>query len=179
MKVSLISLVPVLLLVGMVALFALGLGKDPSLLPSVMVERPMPDFVLEPVLDNMEVFAPADLLGQISLVNVFGSWCAACLLEHPTLMRLAREQRIAIYGVNWRDSAENGANWLKQHGNPYVKVGLDEHSKMIIDLGVTGAPETYITDAQGRIRFKQVGPITEAVWHQTILPVVLTLEAET
>ncbi|VAW02089.1 Cytochrome c-type biogenesis protein CcmG/DsbE, thiol:disulfide oxidoreductase [hydrothermal vent metagenome] len=178
MNIKPVAFIPLLVLVAIGLLFAVGLRNDPKRMPSVLIDRQMPDFVLEPVLTGQEVFQPSDLLGRVSLVNVFGSWCAACMQEHPTLMRLARQNRIAIYGVDWRDTAEAGAAWLAKNGNPYTKVGLDAHSKLAIDLGVTGAPETYLVDNKGRIRFKQIGPITDQVWRQTIEPIVLKLEAQ-
>ncbi len=178
MKFRLSALIPFLVfsLIGLA--LAIGLRNDPRAMPSAMIDRDMPAFTLQPVSDDLPLLQRSDLLGKVSLLNVFGSWCTACLHEHPTLMRLARQKRLAIYGVDWRDTPSAGANWLRTNGNPFTAVGLDSQSKLAIDLGVTGAPETYLIDAKGRIRFKQVGPITEPVWRETIEPMVILLEAE-
>jgi cytochrome c biogenesis protein CcmG/thiol:disulfide interchange protein DsbE len=176
MKIRPAAFIPLAILLAIGIAFALGLKNDPRILPSTMIDRDMPDFILAPVIEGSEVFATSDLAGKISMVNVFGSWCTACVVEHQTLLRLTREKRIAIYGVDWRDTPENGTNWLRKYGNPYLKVGLDTDSKLAIDLGVTGAPETFIVDRQGRIRYKQIGPITEQVWRETIEPIILSLE---
>jgi len=178
MKIRPITFLPVIILLGIGIAFAFGLRNDPSKIESTLINKPMPDFVLERVLDDQPALTPADLLGQVSLVNVFGSWCAACVQEHPMLMRLANHEGVAIYGIDSRDTAEAGAAWLEKYGNPYRKVGLDAQSRLAIDLGVTGAPETFLIDKQGRIRFKVIGPITEQIWKQQLKPMMDLLEAE-
>jgi len=157
---------------------ALGLRNDPRILPSAMIDRPLPEFDLPPVRAEAIGFKRSDINGQVALVNVFASWCVACRVEHPTLMRLARENRVPLYGVDWKDKRADGAAWLQAFGDPFIHVGEDRNSKLAIELGVTGAPETYIIDRTGRIRYKQIGPITEEVWTQTIEPLVLALEQE-
>ncbi|PHR62525.1 MAG: DsbE family thiol:disulfide interchange protein [Robiginitomaculum sp.] len=178
MKFRLSALIPLLIFSFIGLALAIGLRNDPRAMPSTMIDRDMPAFTLQAVSDDLPLLQHSDLLGKISLLNVFGSWCTACLHEHPTLMRLSRQNRIAIYGVDWRDTPSAGANWLRVNGNPYAAVGLDSQSHLAIDLGVTGAPETYLIDPKGRIRFKQIGPITEQVWRDTIEPMVRLLEAE-
>ncbi|MBL4617397.1 MAG: DsbE family thiol:disulfide interchange protein [Robiginitomaculum sp.] len=178
MKTKLYAFIPLVILIVIGLFFAIELRKGPSKMPSVMINRPMPEFVLQPILEDQEPFAFSDLSGQVSLVNIFGSWCAACVVEHPVLMRLAHREGVAIYGVAWRDTAIDASNWLQKYGNPYRKIGLDAESLLAIDLGVTGAPETFLVDKSGNIRFKQVGPISNQAWEQTIKPMILLLEAE-
>ena len=162
---------------GAVAIFlAVGLTNDPHKLPSTMIDRPMPDFMLEPIAPGVKVLNNSDLLGEVSLVNVFGSWCQSCIVEHPTLMRLNEEGVIDIYGVDWRDKPGAGQAWLERFGDPYTRTGADAESRLAIDLGVTGAPEKFLIDAQGRIRYKHVGPITEDVWEDIFVPLLREVE---
>lgn len=156
----------------------LGLGRDPQALPSALIDQPMPAFELQPVRENDEVFARADLEGQVALVNVFASWCGPCRIEHPTLLQLAAQRRVPIYGINWKESPADGRSYLAEAGDPYARIGSDASGRFALDLGVTGAPETFIIDRAGRIRYKQVGPITPEVWTQTIAPIVAQLERE-
>jgi len=172
------SLIP-LLIMGVIGTgLAVGLSNDPRVLPSAMIDRPLPEFNLPPVRAEEIGFKRDDLNGQVAMVNVFASWCIACRVEHPTLMRLSQENRIRLYGVDWRDKRADGAAWLQAFGDPFIHVGEDQDSKLAIELGVTGAPETFIIDRTGRIRYKQIGPITEDVWADTIEPIILALEAE-
>lgn len=157
----------------------LGLGRDPSVLPSVLINRPAPEFALAPVREGDGEFVNANLEGQVALINVFASWCGPCRFEHPTLMALAAERRVPIFGINWKESPEDCLRYLAEAGDPYTRIGSDESGRFALELGVTGAPETFIVDRHGRIRYKQVGPITPEVWQQTIAPIVQQLEAET
>lgn len=173
-----LMLVPVGLLAIVSGFFAFGLTQDPHALPSTMIDRPMPAFTLGSLREGEEPLANQDLLGTVSLVNVFGSWCPSCLVEHPELIRIGRSGEVALHGIDWRDPPGAGAEWLARYGNPYAKTGVDADSKLAIDLGVTGAPETFVIDRGGRIRYKQVGPITPEVWTETLLPIIRELEAE-
>ena len=158
----------------LVLALGLGLKRDPQIIPSVLIGKPVPDFTLTSVRANEPGFALSDMKGRVVLLNVFGSWCVACREEHPTLM--AMKDQAHIYGVDWRDDA--GAAWLIEHGDPYDRVGGDPEGKFALDLGVTGAPETFVIDKQGRIAFKQIGPITPDVWRGKIAPLIAKLEAE-
>ncbi len=166
----------ILLIIG--GFFAWGLTRDPAELPSTMIDREMPDFALTRLTPEREALTKQDLIGKVSLVNVFGSWCSSCILEHPQLEAIAASKLVALYGVDWRDPPGAGAAWLMRYGDPYLKTGVDGDSRLAIDLGVTGAPETFLVDREGRIRFKQVGPITPELWADTILPLIRKLEAE-
>ena len=156
-------------------LFQLRAGRDASILPSVMIDRPAPDFVLPAVADIAQPgFATADLQGQVTVVNIFASWCIPCLAEHPLITRLA-EDGFTVYGINHRDTDTAAARWLKRNGNPYAAIGADRNARVSLDWGVTGVPETFIIDAAGSIRFKHAGPITPEVLQRDILPVLTAL----
>lgn len=170
-------LLPVGLFGVLIIFLAIGLTRDPSVIPTEMIDRDMPAFEL-PELRAEELVTEADLTGEITLLNVFGSWCVACLQEHPTLMRLADDDTVRIVGVNWRDDRTDALEWLAEHGDPYETIIFDGQSDLVIEIGVTGAPETFILDSAGRIRFKHVGPITPDVWQKTIQPVIAALEQE-
>ncbi|MEO1661690.1 MAG: DsbE family thiol:disulfide interchange protein [Pseudomonadota bacterium] len=170
-------LLPVSLFGVLIIFLAIGLTRDPSAIPTEMIDRDMPAFEL-PDLRADATVTEDDLTGDITLLNVFGSWCVACLQEHPTLMRLAEDDTVRIVGVNWRDERGEALDWLAEHGDPYNRIIFDGLSDLVIEIGVTGAPETFILDPTGRIRFKQVGPITPDVWRDTIRPVIDALERE-
>lgn len=166
------ALIPLALFAGAAAFMALGLRNDPRELPSTMIDRPMPDFELTAIAPGKDVLQPDDLREDWALVNVFGSWCSSCVVEHPTLLRLSREADIRIYGVDWRDKPGAGQAWLDRYGDPYDLTGVDGESRLAIELGVTGAPETFLVDPAGRIRYKHVGPITDEVWEDVFVPLL-------
>lgn len=166
---------PMLLFLALVTLLALGLGRDPRLVPSPLIGKPVPEFALAPMQGRTAGLASADLYGQVSLVNVFASWCAACRDEHPLLMALAAENEIPIHGLNYKDRPEDAATWLDALGDPYTRTGADLDGRVGIDWGVYGVPETFLIDAQGRIVFKQIGPISADLLAQKILPLARSL----
>lgn len=138
----------------------------------------MPQFDLPPIEGHEAGLSNADLEGQVSLLNVFGSWCPPCAIEHPMLMQISRSGVVPIYGVDWKDPPGAGTRWLERNGNPYQRVGDDSDGRLAIDLGITGAPETFIIDRAGRVRYRHVGVITEEVWTATLRPLVEHLQAE-
>ena len=168
--------VPLAIFAVTLVYFGMGLRQDPSAIPSQMIDRPLPAFDLAGIADGDPGLSDTDLLGQVSLLNVFGSWCPPCAIEHPMLMQISRSGRVPIYGVDWRDEPGAGAAWLARHGNPYSRVGDDAQGRLAIDLGITGAPETFLVDADGRVRHRHVGIITEDVWRNTLLPMIEELE---
>ena len=157
-----------------VGVFA-GLGIDPNVLPSPLIDQPAPRFELPPLPGTERGFSSADLAGHVSLVNAFASWCVPCRAEHPILNDLARTRRVAIYGIDYKDKADAALAWIAELGNPYARIGADD-GRVGIDWGVYGVPETFIVDQGGRIRFKHVGPLTQADVEQTILPLIARLE---
>ena len=176
-KLVLLAPLSVFLLISIY--FAIGLTRDPARIPSVLVNKPLPAFSLAPISGREgERLESAALKGEITLLNVFASWCVGCAIEHPVLMEVAKSNDVQLVGLNWKDKPGDGASWLKRYGDPYSAVGNDFDGRVAIDLGVTGAPETFIIDKQGVIRYKQVGPITEQIWELDILPVIAELKAE-
>lgn len=174
----LLYLLPLVGFLALVAMFKWGLGQDPRLLPSALIDRPVPEMALAPLPGRGEDsgLATADLKGRISIVNIFGSWCVACAQEHPYLMRIKQMGVVPIHGIDWRDDPAEGAKWLQKHGDPYERVGADPApGRTAIDFGVTGAPESFIVDKQGIIRYKHIGPITPEVWSNTLLPIIQEL----
>ena len=176
MKLS--HLLPVGLFGVLVIFLAIGLTRDPSVIPTEMIDREMPVFELSELRDEAVTVSQDDLVGEVTLVNVFGSWCVACLQEHPTLMELSRDDTVRIVGINWRDDREEALAWLAKHGDPYESIVFDAESELVIEIGVTGAPETFVLDPSGRIRYKQIGPVTPEVWTKTIRPVIDAIERE-
>ena len=152
--------------------FAFGLTRDPTHIPSQLIDRPLPEFDLPPIEGVDKGVASAELKGEVRLLNVFGSWCVSCRIEHPFLMELSKRGDIPIHGLDWKDKPGDGKAWLERWGNPYVGVGDDQDSRVAIDLGVTGAPETYVIDQEGRVRYKFVGPITPQTWEKTLRPLI-------
>ena len=160
-------LIPALVLAGLVVLFAVGLQRDPSKIPSPLVGKPAPAFDL--ATPDGARLTLADLHGQPVLVNFWASWCLPCLQEHPLMMELARSG-VKIVGLNYKDEPEAGAQWLARHGNPFTVVARDADGRVGLDWGVYGVPETFVVDAQGVIRHKQVGPMTREAWNKEVEP---------
>ncbi len=176
----LLFLLPVIAFAGLVAFFGVGLTKDPSKLPSQLIDRPLPVFALPGIAgvpDGGPGFATAQLKGKPALLNVFASWCSACPPEHPVLARI-RNEGTPVYGIAWKDKPADTAEWLGRLGNPYTAVAADFDGRTAIDLGVTGAPETFIVDKAGRVRYKVIGAITNAMWDQQLKPMIAKLGAE-
>ena len=166
---------PLGLFIGICFFFAIGLTRDPSVLPSNLIDKPMPQFELTELNDITLVVSEEELSGRITLLNVFGSWCQACLVEHPTLMRMNENSEVSIVGINWRDERDQAKQWLSKHGDPYDYILFDEDSSLSISLGVTGAPETFVIGPDKQIKYKHVGPITDDVFASTISPLLTEL----
>jgi len=172
------ALVPLVLFLGLVALLFYGLGTDPRKVPSPLVGKPAPEFSLPALLDPDRTVSSADLDGKVTLLNVWFSSCVSCRAEHRELMRIAREGGVQIVGLNWKDDKGAAIQMLRQFGNPYSLIAVDEAGRVGIDWGVYGAPETFVVDPQGIIRYKQIGPIDQEVWEQTLRPLVEKIKAE-
>jgi cytochrome c biogenesis protein CcmG, thiol:disulfide interchange protein DsbE len=173
-----ITLVAPLVIFGSIAIFlAIGLTLDPRKVPSPLIGKPVPAFSLPPVRGRSLGLASSDLKGQVSLVNVFASWCVACREEHPLLMQISRSALVPVHGLNYKDQPADAARWLDEMGDPYMRTGADLDGRVAIDWGVYGVPETFVIDAQGRIAYKQIGAITPSIWNQTLLPLIRTLQA--
>jgi cytochrome c biogenesis protein CcmG/thiol:disulfide interchange protein DsbE len=166
---------PAVLFIVVAAYLWLDLARDPSTLPSALIDRAVPEFVLPPLYDDEREFSSANLRGAVSLVNMFASWCGPCRVEHPVITRLARKEGIVVYGINVRDRPEEAQAWLGQLGNPYRRIGVDRNGRVSIDWGVYGLPETFVVDRDGRIRYRHVGPISERDLTEKILPMLRML----
>ena len=157
-------------------LFA-GLWRDPREVPSPLIDKPAPAFTLAQLHQPAKTLGPADLKGQVWLLNVWASWCVACREEHPLLVEFAKKKVVPLYGLNYKDQREDANRWLARFGNPYDASLHDLDGRVGIDFGVYGVPETFVIDKTGTIRLKHIGPITPDVLRDTLLPLVKKLNA--
>ncbi|MBQ63356.1 MAG: DsbE family thiol:disulfide interchange protein [Gammaproteobacteria bacterium] len=172
-------LIPLTAFVLLVIVLAFGFRlEDPHYLPSELIDRPFPEFSLKDLHDPGRTLTAADIKGEISLVNVWATWCPNCLVEHPELIRISQEEGIALYGVNYNDESSKAIAWLERHGNPYKFNMVDDNGTLAIDLGVYGAPETFVLDKHGVIQYRHVGAVTRGVWKSRIFPVVELLQTQ-
>ena len=154
----------------LVILLGIGLTLNPREVPSPLINKPAPEFTLPPIEEGGKQFTNKDLVGKVSIVNVWATWCPSCRAEHDVLMDMSKTLNIPIYGIDWKDDKEQAKVWLQQLGNPYTAVGFDGDGNVGIDWGVYGAPESYLVDSKGYIRFKYTGPITYQVLNDEIMP---------
>ena len=161
-----IMVLPLLIFLGVALFLYRGLYLDPAELPSALIDKPFPEFSLREVQSD-KVLTRADLLGKPALVNVWATWCVACRVEHPVLNKLAG-QGVRIYGVNYKDVNADALKWLKDFHDPYQLNIRDEDGSLGLNLGVYGAPETFLIDSKGIIRHKYVGVIDETVWREKL-----------
>ena len=166
---------PVFIFLGLAAVLGIGLGLDPREVPSPLIGKEVPQFDLPPVRGRSLGLSSGDLKGEVSLVNVFASWCAACREEHPLLMEFHRRGDVPIHGLNYKDRPADAATWLDKWGDPYARTGADLDGRVGIDWGVYGVPETYVIDAEGRIAYKHIGPLTDEIWRERVHPLILRL----
>jgi cytochrome c biogenesis protein CcmG, thiol:disulfide interchange protein DsbE len=171
-------LVPVAGFAALVLAFAWGLRHDPSKIPSALIGQPVPQFSLPPVKGRTLGLSSADLVGDVSLVNVFASWCVACRDEHPLFMQLQAEGVVPIHGLNYKDQPDNAARWLNALGDPYTRTGADINGRVAIDWGVYGVPETFVITKDGRIAHKHIGPLTRQDLDRTVLPLIRRLRQQ-
>jgi len=170
-------LLPLLLFFVLAGYFAIPLlrpGYDPNTLPSALIDKPVPEFDLAG-LDGSGKLSAGALKGQVVLINFFASWCVPCRLEHPLLMRLAKEEKLPLYGIAYKDKIENTEHMLAQTGDPYRRIGVDGDGRVGLDFGVYGVPETYVIDKSGHIRQRFVGPLTAEVVERELLPLLRAL----
>lgn len=163
-------LLPMLAFVGLLVLLFVGLYGNPTRLPSPLIDKPAPAFVLPKLKQAEATLSSADFAGQVVLLNVWATWCVACRQEHDFLLQLAKSGDVPIYGLNWRDQRDAALRWLDQLGDPYTASAFDADGRVGIDWGVYGAPETFLIDAQGMVLFKHVSPLNEQVWAAEFAP---------
>ncbi len=167
---------PAVVFVAIVVLLYAGLGRDPREVPSPLIGKAAPAFELAQLQDPSKKLTPADMKGQVWLLNVWASWCVSCRDEHPLLVELAKANVVPVIGLNYKDKNAAGLAWLSQNGDPYKLSIVDADGRVGIDWGVYGVPETFVVDKAGTIRFKQIGPITVEVLEKKILPLVRELQ---
>ncbi|MDT6964015.1 DsbE family thiol:disulfide interchange protein [Cupriavidus sp. SZY C1] len=173
-------LLPLALFLAIVLALGAGLRHDPRELPSALVGKPAPAFAL-PVLaarDGPRTVTTADLRGKVWILNVWASWCAACRSEHPLLVDFAARSPVPVYGLNYKDTPPAALAWLREMGDPYRQSLVDADGRAGIDFGVYGVPETYVIDAQGVVRYRQVGPLTRDVLEHRIQPLLDQLRGD-
>lgn len=172
MKLSLRFLVPAVIFAALVGFFIVGLQRDPSEIRSPLIGKPAPVFALESLSDPASRVGSADFPGRPWLLNVWATWCGGCRQEHETLLAIARENRVPMMGLNWRDERPLALQWLAQLGNPYVSVAFDPVGRTAIDWGVYGAPETFLIGADGKVLHKRIGIMTLEIWRSEFLPLL-------
>ncbi|MEJ2114811.1 MAG: DsbE family thiol:disulfide interchange protein [Gammaproteobacteria bacterium] len=171
-------LLPVILFFVLCGFLFIGLYKDPSEVPSPLIGKPVPVFSLPKLNDSSVQFSHKDFLGKVSVLNVWATWCFACKQEHSTLLELANRGVAPIYGLNYKDEAAKAKLYLRDFGNPFDANAFDEAGRVAIDWGVYGAPETFIIDRKGIIRYKHIGPLTNEDLENKILPLIQQLKNE-
>lgn len=169
---------PLAILALLAVLLGVGLTLNPRELPSPLLERPVPPFDLAPVKGRTLGLATRDLRGEVSVLNVFASWCKACRDEHPLWMQLSAQRALTVHGLNYKDQPDDAARWLGELGDPYARTGADIAGRVGIDWGVYGVPETFVVDKRGVIRHKIIGAVTPEIVEQRLLPLVRRLESE-
>ena len=152
-----------------------GLSLNPREIPSALINKPIPVFALPQLHDTTKLFSGADMKGKVWLLNVWGSWCVSCRYEHPVLNALAKKGLVPIVGLNWKDRPEDAKAWLVKFGDPYQLSASDLDGRVAIDFGVYGAPETFVIDKAGMIRYKHTGPISEELMNDTLVPMMKAL----
>jgi len=167
--------IPLIIFVILAVFFWKGLSLDPSAMPSALIDDPVPNFELPTVKDESTLVTQDVFKGQVSLLNVWATWCISCRVEHPYLNKLSGEG-VAIYGVNYKDDTIAAQKWLQEFHDPYQLSVVDADGRLGIDLGVFGAPETYLIDQRGVIRYKHVGVVDERVWSKILKPLYDSLQ---
>ncbi|MCU7881300.1 MAG: DsbE family thiol:disulfide interchange protein [Candidatus Thiodiazotropha sp. (ex Lucinoma aequizonata)] len=168
--------IPLFIFAIIAAFLFKGLGINPREIPSPLIGKPIPEFSL-PTVENAETIVnKLDLSGKVYLLNVWATWCISCQAEHKTLVRLSRTGKVDIVGLNWKDERDKAQVWLRQLGDPYTINIFDKKGRTAIDLGVYGAPETFLVDSKGIIHYKHAGPMTMTLFNETLLPMIEDLK---
>jgi cytochrome c biogenesis protein CcmG/thiol:disulfide interchange protein DsbE len=174
----LILFLPVIAFGALAPLLYWGLWNKNNRLPSPLIGQSIPQFNLPPIEGRRDGLSSLDLQGEVSLVNVWASWCVPCRVEMPLLVELTEAGTVPIYGINYKDNADEALAFLADFGDPYSQIGADRSGRVAIDWGVYGLPETFVIDAEGRIAYKHIGPFDRRSLEEDILPVVRRLQAE-
>src|SRR3972149_9106666 len=172
----LVLFAPIAVFVVIAIAFAGGLTRDPKILPSTLIGKSVPQFSLPPVKGRSLGLSTADLRGDVSLVNVFASWCVECRLEHPLFMQMKAEGVVTIHGINYKDKPNDADRWLNSLGDPYTRTGADINGRVGIEWGVYGVPETFVISKDGTIAYKHIGPLSVEVLEKKIIPLIQKLK---
>ena len=176
MKKKLVLFIPLALFLVMGVFLYKGLFLNPKQLDSALEGKPVPAFQLESLESPSDIITNESLKGKVSLLNVWATWCPSCKYEHPYLMRLARQRILPIYGINYRDERDMALRELSHRGDPYTKNIFDHDGRLGLDLGIYGAPESFLVDHHGIIRYRLSGPIDQRVWREILLPMIEELQ---
>lgn len=172
------SALPLFFFVLIIILLWRGLSLHPSQVPSPLINKPAPTFQLPELFNAKQTISDKNFLGHVTLLNVWATWCYECAAEHDFLVQLAHDDHVIFYGLNYKDDATKAQDFLKKYGNPYQRIAIDQAGVVAIDWGVYGAPETFIIDKKGIIRYKEIGPLTQDVWDRDLKPLIKKLENE-
>jgi len=167
---------PLIIFFGLVWFLWRGLSLNPRDLPSVLINKPVPEFSLPQLHQPDKSLSATEMKGQVWLLNVWGSWCVSCRYEHPFLVELAKQQVVPIIGLSWKDKPEDARAWLAKYGDPYQLSVSDIDGRVAINFGVYGAPETFVIDQTGMIRYKYTGPIDALAMRDILLPLIRDLK---
>lgn len=170
------TLIPLAIFIVLLVFLAIGLTRDPSVIPSPLIGKPAPLFNAPHLQSADQTFSPKDMLGKVWLLNTWASWCVACRQEHPILVEFAKTKTIPVVGLNYKDKEADGLKWLARYGDPYDLTVTDKDGRIGIDFGVYGVPESFLIDKNGIIRYKQIGPITNEALRDKIIPLIRELQ---
>ncbi|MDN3653636.1 DsbE family thiol:disulfide interchange protein [Thalassotalea ponticola] len=173
-----IRLIPLIVFLLLGLLFYRGLSLNPQDMPSALVGKSFPTFALQKLSDSEQVLTQESFKPGIKLVNVWGTWCPSCKIEHPFLVKLSKDSRFNVYGVNYKDERQAALEWLDYYQNPYQFSIYDVDGKLGLDLGVYGAPETFVVDHKNIIRKRFAGVLEANVWQREFLPLINQIESE-
>lgn len=167
---------PLIAFLALAVVLVLGLQRDPRVLPSALIDQPLP-MIGSPLLQQPDQrFDGVQLRGQVWMLNVWASWCGPCQEELPALNVLAARDRVPLHGLNYKDKSAPALAMLARFGNPYRSSAVDADGRVGMDLGVHGVPETFVIDASGRVRYRHLGPVNSEVWNTKLMPVVKALQ---
>ncbi len=173
-----LKLLPLALFLALAAFLAKGLTLNPGELPSPLIDKPAPVFTSQRLPASDGEFDSQSMAGQVWVLNVWASWCAPCVQEHPVLKSLAKQRAVPLVGLNYKDVPSDALTWLDRLGDPFTHLLGDEAGDVGLDWGVYGVPETFVIDRKGKVRYKHVGPLTPEDLEQKMLPIIDQLQQE-
>jgi cytochrome c biogenesis protein CcmG/thiol:disulfide interchange protein DsbE len=168
-------LLPLGIFIVLIGFLAAGLRLKPREVPSPFIGKPAPTFRVAQLHAPDRAIGPEDLRGEVWLLNIWASWCVSCREEHPVLVELAKSKLVTLVGLDYKDERETALSWLARNGDPYLLSAFDRDGRVGMDFGVYGVPETFVIDKAGIIRYKQIGPLTDAIVKEKIIPLVKVL----